>query len=214
MEISAPLNASSGHRSHHGDGQTRESSSVLRMQTVALYVSLGASIGSCLYHSNQPAPRCLPHRKPSLTAPFPNKKALSQRANASFSSSLCLLHTAHYSEPQSHPLHRLLPRLPSIPIPPLPAPPIHLPPRDLIPDQTHDHPQLLHILIPRFVIKEQHLLIPDPGLLVQPLEVRLLVPREYLMVVEELGGFFVGRRRRRATGGIGGDGELCEESLR
>ena len=150
-------------------------------------VSLRASIGLCLYHSNQPAPRCVASSKVIPHGAFPARKPCRRERVYDISASLGFLHTADISD-LNHPLRRFLTRLPPIPLPPLPNAPIHLPPRHTIPDQTHHHPQLLHILIPRFVIEEQHLFIPDPRLLVQSLEVRLLVPRKYLVVVEEFGG--------------------------
>ena len=59
-------------------------------------------------------------------------------------------------------------------------------PGDSVAHQIHRHSQTLHIPIPRLVIKEQHILIPQPGRLLQLVEMCDLTPRVYLHVVKEL----------------------------
>lgn len=82
-------------------------------------------------------------------------------------------------KPISNPSSQLLPPLPPSP---LPHAPIHHIPRNTISYQIHDHPQLLHILIPRLIIKEQHLIIAQPRLFLQPCEMRSL--RSYWPPIE------------------------------
>lgn len=94
---------------------------------------------------------------------------------------------------------RLL-RFPALPPPPLPHPSIHLRARDSARHLPEHDPEALDIPVPALVVEEQHLLEGDAARLLDALEVRLLVAREDLHVIEDVvgalaGGHFRGRGR-------------------
>lgn len=63
---------------------------------------------------------------------------------------------------------RTFPISPSLP--PLINPLLNLIPCNPIPNQPHSHPQSLGIAVPRLVVEKQHILVPQPRLLMKTLE--------------------------------------------
>ena len=80
-----------------------------------------------------------------------------------------------------------------MPFSPLPNPSIHLCSRDAIPDQTHHYSQTLHVSIPYLIVEEEYFLVWHSTRLVYPREMRFLVPRENLHMVEVLDRTLVTR---------------------
>jgi len=111
-----------------------------------------------------------------------------------------------------------------IPLPPTPHTPVDFIPRYAILHKTHDDPEHLYVLIPRLIIKEQHLLIRDARIPMYPLEMRRLAAGVYLQVIKvvyrALGGGRGGARDLEKlehfaaqVGGVGARGGGYDDRL-